>query len=545
MAYWNEFAASLSPSEAPMLGAVEDYVEWQTHHHAAEFAPSDDDDVDLRTYLSYLRVNRVNLAALEDSVAALKRFYEWAKAGNIIARSPFEDYEFDLSSLTTEGGRPQESTLPNDVHKSEAERLRALSRISEQLNRAVDIQSALDGTLETLLEVMGLQAAWVSMVAGTHIMPFLDEDPPPHGFKLAAARGLPPGLERDDRHFLRKPPACHCQHLMLEGRFTRAVNVVKCSRLRDSAAAAGDNQGLLYHASVPLISKDKPLGILNVANAEWQFLTQADLHFLSAVSDQLVVAMERAHFFELAEARRVHLESELRIAHEVQAGLIPHQMPDIRGFDLAGAWHPAREVAGDFYDVFRLDEDQWGIVIGDVADKGTAAVLYMAMARSLILSALVRHGSPAAALTEVNRTILWQYPSEMFVTVVLAVLDPKGHTLRYANAGHNPPIVRRASGEHELLNPTGAAIGLLDDLQLREETIRIGNDDAILMYTDGVTEARNQRREMYGNDRLIAAVAAGPRNAAELLAHVEADLNAFTQGAPQSDDVTLLTLVRG
>jgi len=545
MAYWNEFAASLSPSEAPMLGAVEDYVEWQTHHHAAEFAPSDDDDVDLRTYLSYLRVNRVNLAALEDSLAALKRFYEWAKAENIIARSPFEDYEYDLSSLTTEGVRPQESAFPNDVHKSEAERLRALSRISEQLNRAVDIQSALDGTLETLLEVMGLQAAWVTMIAGTHIMPFMDEDPPPHGFKLAAARGLPPGLERDDRHFLRKPPACHCQHLMLEGRFTRAVNVVKCSRLRDSAAAAGDNQGLLYHASVPLISKDKPLGILNVANAEWQFLTQADLHFLSAVSDQLVVAMERAHFFELAETRRVHLESELRIAHEVQAGLIPHQMPDIRGFDLAGAWHPAREVAGDFYDIFRLDEGQWGIVIGDVADKGTAAVLYMAMARSLILSALLRRGSPAAALTEVNRTILWQYPSEMFVTVVLAVLDPKEHTLRYANAGHNPPIVRRSSGERGLLNPTGAAIGLMDDLQLREETIRIGNDDAILMYTDGVTEARNQHREMYGNDRLIAAVAAGPRNAAELLAHVEADLNAFTQGAPQSDDVTLLTLVRG
>ncbi|MFH1186217.1 MAG: GAF domain-containing SpoIIE family protein phosphatase [Chloroflexota bacterium] len=523
---------------------MRDYVEWQTHHHAAEFTPSDDDDVDLRTYLSHLRINGINLVALKDKIAALERFYEWAKAERIITRSPFEDYNFDLSFPAAEQVHPQEPTLPNNLHQSEVERLRALSQISERLNSAVDIQSALDGTLETLLKVMGLQTAWVSMLARTHTMPIPVGDPPPHGFRLAAARGLPPGLERDDHHFLRRPPACHCQHLLLEGRFPRAVNVVECSRLRDSAAAAGDNQGLFYHASVPLISKGEPLGILNVANTEWQFLTRADLHFLSAVSDQLVIAVERAHFFELAEARRIHLEGELQIAHEVQAGLIPHKMPDIPGFGLAGAWHPAREVAGDFYDIFRLDEDHWGIVIGDVADKGTAAVLYMAMARSLILSALLRLGSPAAALTEVNQMIRLQYSSAMFVTVVLAVLDPKEQTLRYANAGHNPPIIRRAPGTSGLLNPTGAAIGLFDELQFREETIKIGNADVIFMYTDGVTEAMNQHMEEYGKDRLIMAIAAAPRNAGEVLSHVEADLNAFTQGTPQSDDVAFLALTK-
>lgn len=538
------FASSLPSPDAPMLAALQDYIEWQTHHYAAEFTPGDNDDVDVRTYLSYLHINGINPVALEDKIAALKRFYEWAKAEKLVTHNPFEDYNFELSFLETEQVRPHAPTLPNDLHRSEVGRLRALSKISERLNSALDIQSALEGTLETLLKVMGLQTAWVSMLARTHIMPILAGDPPPHGFKLAAARGLPPGLEHDDRHFLRRPPACHCQHLLLEGRLTRAVNVVECSRLRDSAAAARDNQGLLYHASVPLISKGEPLGILNVANVEWQFLTQADLHFLSAVSDQLVVAMERAHFFELAEARRIHLERELQVAHEVQAGLIPHKMPDVPGFGLAGAWHPAGEVAGDFYDVFRLDQDRWGIVIGDVADKGTAAVLYMAMARSLILSALMRHGSPAAALTEVNRMMLLQYPTAMFVTVVLAVFDPKEQTLRYANAGHNPPIVRRALGISGLLNPTGAAIGLSADPQLREETIKIGNGDTIVTYTDGVTEARNRRMEQYGKDRLIAAVRAAPRNAGELLSHVEADLSAFTEGTPQSDDISFLALSR-
>ena len=136
---------------------------------------------------------------------------------------------------------------------------------------------------------------------------------------------------------------------------------------------------------------------------------------------------------------------------------------NIPGFGLAGAWHPAREVAGDFYDIFPLDEGRWGIVIGDVADKGTAAALYMAMVHSLILSGALRHRSPAAVLMEVNQTILRQCQSSgIFVTVFLAVLDPKKQTLQYANAGHNPPMVRRASGAIESLTKTGSVLGVFE-----------------------------------------------------------------------------------
>ena len=308
--------------------------------------------------------------------------------------------------------------------------------------------------------------------------------------------------------------------------------------------AAGDNQGLLFHASVPLISQGKPLGIINAATSEWQFLTQSDLHFLSAVSAQLVVALERAHFYEVAEAQRTRLENELQVAREVQAGLMAREMPDIPGFALAGAWHPARAVAGDFYDIFPLDEGRWGMVIGDVADKGTAAALYMAVIHSLILSGALRHGSPATVLMEVNQTILRQFTSGMFVTVFLALLDPKKQTLQYANAGHNPPLVRRVSGTIESLTRTGSVIGVLEDVQLSEATITVGRGDAVVLYTDGVTEAGNARVGDYGINRLTASITAAPRKAGELLAHVEADLNAFTEGAPQQDDVTFLVLTR-
>jgi len=538
------FVSSLLPSNA-VVSAVRDYFEWQIQHRAADFMPSADDDVDLRTYLLYLRANGAERAALEEQVAALKQFYQWAQTTGVITHSPFDDYDFAHPFLTSVQIDARQQTVPNDPRERELERLRALSQITEQLNSSVDIQSALDSTLRTLLKVMNLQTGWVSMLTESHLSVFPAGDSAPHGFVLAAACGLPPGLEQDDRLFLRQPPACNCQRLLVKGRLTRAVNIVECTRVRDSMRAAGNNQGLLFHASVPLISQGKPLGLINVATTDWQFLTHADLHFLSSVSRRLVVALERARFYEIAEAQRVLLENELQVAREVQAGLMPRDMPDIPGFGLAGAWRPAREVAGDFYDIFPLDEDRWGLVIGDVAGKGTAAALYMAMVHSLILSGALRQRSLATVLREVNQTIHRQFSARTFVSVFLAVVDPQKQTLRYANAGHNPPLVRRACGAIESLTRTGTVLGVFEDPQMSETTITLGAGDAVVLYTDGVTEAWHpQRSEEYGVGRLTAAIAAAPPKAGELLAHVEADLNAFTEGAPQQDDVTFLVLTR-
>lgn len=537
------FASSLSRSD-PAVPAVRGYFEWQVHRRAAVFIPSADDDVDLRTYLFDLRAEGADAAALEEHLAALKRFYQWAQTEGVIADNPFDDYDFDRPFLTSEKIQQRQQTLPDNLPEREVERLLALRQILEVLNNSVDIRSALDSTLRTLLKVMNLHAGWVSMLAKSQLGVFSAGDSPPHGFALATACGLPPGLERDDRRFLRQPPACHCQQLLIQGRLTRAVNIIECTRLRESMRAAGDNQGLLFHASVPLISQGKPLGVINVATAEWQFLTQADLHFLSAVAAHLVIALERAYFYEVAEARRIDLENELQIAREVQAGLMPREMPDIPGYGLAGAWHPAREVAGDFYDIAPLAEGRWGIVIGDVAGKGTGAALYMAMVHSLILSGALRQRSPAAVLMEVNQMMLRQSSSGILVSVFLGVLDPKKRTIEYANAGHNPPMMRRASGAIEPLARTGAMLGVLDELQLSDATITFGPGDAVVMYTDGVTEAWHAypRNEDYGINRLTAAIGAAPRKAGELLAHLEADLNAFVEGAPQADDVTLLVL---
>jgi sigma-B regulation protein RsbU (phosphoserine phosphatase) len=331
----------------------------------------------------------------------------------------------------------------------------------------------------------------------------------------------------------------------MDGRLTRAVNIVECTRLRNAMRAAGDTGGLVFHASVPLVSEGKPLGLINAAVSEWGSLHPADLDFLSAAGAQLVVALERAQFYEIARARQGRLEQQLRVAREVQESFMPLAMPEIPGYGLAAAWRPAGQVSGDFYDVFPLDRGRWGIVIGDVADKGTAAALIMAMVHGLILSGALRHRRPAAALREVHQTIRRRSSTSTFVTVFLGVLDPRKGTLQYASAGHDPPIVRRASGAVDSLARTGMALGLFDEFDVTDRKIPLASGDAVLLYTDGVTEARNlQLKEQYGLVRLSAAFTFGPAGHAELLARIEEDLNAFTAGAPQEDDITLLVLAR-
>jgi serine phosphatase RsbU (regulator of sigma subunit) len=536
------YAQSLAPSEMVTLADVSEYVDWRTNRRANEFAPTGEDDVDLRTFLLHLRTEGAEREALESKRASLKRFYTWAKAEGMISDLPFEEFDLDRPFLTRDEVRRREERTAGDPQERELARLRGLNEIAAHLNRSPDVRTALDGTLEMLLKIMNLQTAWAFILTESGILTFGGGDPPPHDFALAAASGLPQGLDDQDRRFLRRPPDCHCQVFFRTGRLTRAVNVVECTRLQNASAANGDTGGLLFHASVPLASQGKVLGIINVATREWQFLTSGDLQFLSAIGAQVAVALERAHLYDSVKEQRDHLEHELQIAHDVQASLLPQELPAIPGFQLAAAWSSARQVAGDFYDIFPLHGGRWGIVIGDVADKGAPAALYMAMARSLIRTSAVRHHSPANTLMQVNETINTQCSYTMFVTTVYAVLDPATRMLTYANAGHNPPIVRHALGALEQLPRTGRVVGAFEKLHLTEATISLAPRDALVLYTDGVTDALNPIGVDYGVDRLAAAITSAPATAPALLDFVRADLAAFTQNAPQPDDITFFAV---
>lgn len=163
MTILERFVQSLAPDETPSLADVQDYIEWQNHRRAVAFAPSREDDVDIRTYLLHLLTLGADQVALQTRVASLKHFYEWAHAGRLIEQNPFEEYDLARILLSNEQLRPRGETLPENPHAREVARLYALNEVAEHLNRAVDVQSALEDTLKTLLKVMGLQAAWASM----------------------------------------------------------------------------------------------------------------------------------------------------------------------------------------------------------------------------------------------------------------------------------------------------------------------------------------------------------------------------------------------
>ena len=538
------FAAGLRATEASASGWLRDYAEWHREQRGVEFEPSAADDVFLRTYLMQLRVQGVAPTALRERTASLKRFYAWAEAESLIPSSPFDQFNFDRPLLSRDQIRRRAAAQSADPQEQELQHMRALNQLAGQLNRSADVQTVLDTTLTTLVEVMDLRAAWAFISTGAGLLRGGLMDRPLHDFALVAACGLPPGLERDNRHDLRCAPDCHCQSFLRSGHLVRAVNVVECTRLSDSAEAGGDTQGLLFHASAPIVVRGSRLGILNVATEEWQFLTAADLQFLTAVGGQVTAALERAQLYDELDAQRLRLEREMEMAREVQASLLPRQLPEVRGFSFAAEWRSAREMAGDFYDIFALPDGRWAIVIADVADKGAPAALYMAMTHSLIRASAGASASPAATLKEVNQVVSAHSSSGMFVTVFYAVLDAATHRLIYANAGHNPPLLRRAAGPIELLGQTGSVIGVFEELPLWETTLTLAPGDVLAAYTDGVTEALNVQGEEYGLTRLSAALASAPASdAARQLAHLSADLAAFSGGVPPFDDLTLFIVV--
>jgi serine phosphatase RsbU (regulator of sigma subunit) len=542
MSVLERFAATLEATDQQIVTHINAYIDWMVGRQNDVFTLTDDDEVDLRAYLFHLRMSGVKRKALRQHFASLNRFYDWAEAEGLITENPFANQAFDRPFLNREEIRRRKEQLPADPQAREIAHLRALNELAQHLNRAPDIQTALNVTLETLIKVMKLHTAWVFLLPELYHQLAGMASQPPHDFALAAACNLPPGLELKDRLFLCQPPDCHCQVLARKGRLTRAFNVVECTRLQDSARADGENRGLYFHATVPIIISNQMQGIINVATDEWQFFTSADLQFLSTVGVHVSAALERAGLYDLTRTHRERLERELEMARQVQVSLLPGDLPPIPGFELAAQWHAAREVAGDFYDVFPLADGRWGFVVADVSDKGAPAALYMAMVRSLIRSNASRQTSPAATLMRVNADIMAHSSSDMFVTIFYGILDPGTAVFTYAGAGHDPPLLRRASGEIERLMPTGPLVGILKNLVLQEAAVELAADDLLLLYTDGVTDALSEAGEEYRRSRLIKQLETVPGTAVPVLSHIYHDLMAFIGTAPQPDDITLLAL---
>jgi len=296
---------------------------------------------------------------------------------------------------------------------------------------------------------------------------------------------------------------------------------------------------------VPLVSQGELIGTLNLGPrlSDQQYSTD-DKKLLDSLAAQAAPALQVAELVrkQAAEAAsRERIDQELRVAQLIQQNFLPRELPDLPGWQVDAYYKPAREVGGDFYDFLELETGEVAVVIGDVTDKGVPAAMVMAAARSVLRASGSRIVSPGDVLERVNDLLVPDIPERMFVTCLYVVVNPSTGHIRFANAGHNLPFARSADGAREL-RATGMPLGLLPGMRYEEVEATLAPGEALLLYSDGITEAHDPEREMFGTGRLSEDVA---NDQADLIDGVLTSLQKFTgEGWEQEDDITLVTLRR-
>jgi GAF domain-containing protein len=297
--------------------------------------------------------------------------------------------------------------------------------------------------------------------------------------------------------------------------------------------------------AVPLVVKDDVLGVMVLAEREAAHrFREKRLQIITGIADQVSMAVQ-SDLLQQEMVGRERLERELQLAHEIQQTFIPTELPQPPGWDLAAVWRAARQVAGDFYDIFELPGGRLGLVIADVADKGMPAALFMTLTRTLMRAAAIEEASASGVMRRVNDLLVPDAEHGMFVTAIYAVLSPEAGKLTYSNAGHTLPLLLRSdTGEVEPFKKGSMALGVLEGVQFEDHSIFLKPGDAIVFYTDGVTEAFSPQGEMYGEERLEQTVATGAASAQALLDAVAGSALDFMSDPVLSDDLTLVVLRR-
>lgn len=328
----------------------------------------------------------------------------------------------------------------------------------------------------------------------------------------------------------------------------RHPGVLRVNRVHIDSPALRHLQATGMELSVPLISQEELLGLLNIGPSlsgrqysldERTLLARTATHAPSALR---VAAMVQAQ--EQLVRERERLEQELRTAHYIQHYLLPKNMPTLPGWQIIPYYQPAREVGGDFYDVHQFDDGQLGIVIGDVSGKSVPAALVMAITSTMLRTVVRAMISPGEVLARINDLLLADIPSKMFVTCFYALLDPSSGRLQYANAGHEFPY-RRSDDRVIELRATGTPLGITPGMSYDEYEAMLLPGESLLFYTDGLVEAHNPQREMFDYPRLSALIA-GYSGGSTLIEFLLSSLAHFTgEQWEQEDDVTMMVLARG
>jgi sigma-B regulation protein RsbU (phosphoserine phosphatase) len=305
-------------------------------------------------------------------------------------------------------------------------------------------------------------------------------------------------------------------------------------------------QGIRSVLAVPLAVDERHVFGLVYADSPTHEVTFSTEHLdiLTTLASVASIRVENASLLE-ARIERERMERELELATEIQQRFQPSAPPTVDGYEFQGISFSCYEIGGDYYDFINRDDGKMVIALGDVSGKGTAAALLMSSVHASIHAQTTANRTLEQTVHSTNQYLVDNTPSNRFVTMFIGELDPTDGTLKYVNAGHNPPIVARADGTVEQLDSGGLPLGLMGFAEYESATITIGQGDAIVIYSDGVSEANNLTEDEFGMDRLREVIRANvDRPASGIRDKIEAALSAFTGTAPANDDITLVIVKR-
>ena len=296
----------------------------------------------------------------------------------------------------------------------------------------------------------------------------------------------------------------------------------------------------------PLLIKTEFFGVMVIEEtSEARRFRQKRIDIIIGIAQQVAMSIQNEQL-QLETVARERLEYEFHLARQIQQTFLPEQLPEFEDWGLAAYWRPARQVGGDFYDVFQLPNGELGMIIADVSDKGIPAALFMAVTRTLLRAVILEVSSPGLVLQRINDLLIPENKQGMFVTIVYAVLCPESGLLTYANAGHNPPLlISKNNPEIVSLLRTGMALGIVENALIEERVVEMQEGDCVLFYTDGITEAVSIEQDLFGEEKLQSVFKSNFHLSAEnIVKSIEEEVYAFMGSPLLIDDLTMLVLQR-
>ncbi len=421
-------------------------------------------------------------------------------------------------------GNADEHSRPQD-ELTTIDKLRLLLDITKTISRSLDLDEVLNLVMDTLGSLLPYDAA------GIYLIDLGTNEAAPYVFKSKAIRGyqisfdlIEPRLKMGEG-FL--GTVAQTSKPIISGDVTKDPRYFAARELTRSEMLA------------PIISNDRIIGVFDLESDDLNAYTDDDLDVLQLLTSQVAIIIEKVQLHEeVVEKKRI--QAQLEVARQVQLELLPGSDPVIENFDVSAYIFPAEEVSGDYYDWVRVFDDQIGIVVADAVGKGIPAALLMSFLRASLRSCVQIGYAPHVAFSKVSNLLRGSIRDNQFITAVYGMLDSTNRTFVFSNAGHNPPLLIKPGGEYRFVEYGDMPLGMFADLHYHQHFIRFEDDQVMVIYTDGITEAANPNGEEYGQDRFAKRVLDGiDLPAKKLVDHIRKGISDFTERKFLDDDGTL------